>query len=71
MGFASRFTFKPFPATCRRERVSIISSQTGDGNNPFSQRAARKSVRISGARSYSLLDEKPPQRVFIDHSTNT
>ena len=50
LGAPNPSAFNSFPATCRRECVSMTSAYTGHGNISPSQRAARKFVRISGSR---------------------
>jgi hypothetical protein len=44
--------------------VSGTSANTGGGNDTFSQRAARKLVRVSGPRRIFLRDEKT-EGIFI------
>lgn len=50
-----------FPATCTPGTVFAISAHTGGRNNTLSQCAARKSVRILGARSPFPFASKKPQ----------
>ena len=67
-----RRAFNSFPATCAPGTVSITSANTGGGNNPSSQCAARKFLRISGARSPSSFALKNPSGFFnaLRHPAN-
>jgi hypothetical protein len=52
--FNSPPSFVPGDPRAGNVSFSITSAHTGGGNNTFSQRAARKFLRISGARSFLL-----------------
>jgi hypothetical protein len=57
----TRRTFHSFPAACTPETVSATSAHIGGRNKSASQRAARKFLRISGARSTSSYALKNPR----------